>query len=59
VRNPQDVARANETLDRIEALVEARDYAAALALVEAMQSDVRSPANEWMRALKAEIKTSP
>ena len=59
VRNPQEVARAQDTLDRIEALAESRDYAAALKLVEAMPSDVRTVANDWTRALKAEIKTRP
>lgn len=57
VRNPEDVARANATLDEIEALTASRDYAAALALVEAMPSDVRSLAGEWMRAVKAEVET--
>lgn len=59
VRNPQEVARAQEMLDGIEYLLESRDYAAALKLVEAMPSDVRTVANDWTRALKAEIKTRP
>ncbi len=59
VRNPQEVARAEETLGTIEALVESGDYTAALKLVEAMPSDVRSAANDWTRALKAEIETRP
>ena len=59
VRNPQEVARASETLDTIEALIDSGDYAAALKLVEAMPSDVRSAANAWLRALKAELKTRP
>ena len=57
VRNPQEVARANATLDEIETLTAARDYAAALKLVEAMPSDVRSLASEWTRAVKAEVQT--
>ena len=59
VRNPQEVARAEETLGTIEALVESGDYTAALKLVEAMPSDVRSAANDWTRALRAEIETRP
>ena len=57
VRNPQEVARAEETLGTIEALVESGDYVGALKLVEAMPSDVRSVANDWTRALKAEVDT--
>jgi len=57
VRNPEDVARANQTLDEIESLTAAREYSAALALVEAMPSDVRSLAGEWTQAVKAEVET--
>lgn len=57
VRNPQEVARAEETLNTIEALAASGDYAAALALIEVMPSDVRSTANDWTRAVKAETET--
>lgn len=57
VRNPQEVARAQTTLDEIEAFIASRDYAGALALIENMPSDVRSFAGDWTRAVKAEIQT--
>ena len=57
VRNPEDVARAQGTLDEIETLTASREYGQALALIELMPSDVRSIAAEWTAAVKAEIET--
>ena len=58
VRNPQEVAQAEETLSEIEALAAKQNYAAALALLDDMPSDVRSLAGEWTRAVKAEVNNS-
>ena len=57
VRNPEDVARAQGTLDEIETLTASREYGQALALIELMPSDVRSIAADWTAAVKAEIET--
>ncbi len=52
VRNPQDVARANATLDEIQALIKTADYTAALGLIETLPSQVRSVAKAWTDAAK-------
>ncbi len=55
VRNPLDVARANATLDEIEALINATDYTAALGLIDALPSQVRSVAKSWSDAVRSDV----
>ena len=57
VRDPQEVARAEARLDEVDALIEAKEYGQALAIVEAMPSDVRSLASDWISAVKSEIQS--
>ena len=57
VRDPQEVARAEARLDEVDALIEAKEYGQALAIVEGMPSDVRSLASDWISAVKSEIQS--
>ncbi len=54
VRNPDDVARANTTLDEIQALIKAADYTAAFGLIETLPSQVRSVAKPWTDAVRTD-----
>lgn len=56
VRDPEQVARANSMLDEIEKNIKTGEHARALKGVEALPSQARSAAKNWIEAVRREVK---
>jgi hypothetical protein len=56
VRDPEQVARANAALDEIEKNIKAGEHGLALKGVEALPSQARSAAKNWVEAVRREVK---